>query len=302
MQSGISRRGFAQSVGTALAAAAFSGSPARAQGALTAVQVVDRIKKKLAEEGVVWGPSNFDKFHLGDPNTPVIGIATTFEPTFDVLKRALAARKNMVVAHESTFWDGFDPVEVMLKDPVCQAKIRFAELNHMVVWRIHDHWHRRRPDPIFVGLARKLGWSSYYSVDSRPRHYEIPEMSLEEVARHIQTQLGTRNVVVVGDRGLRVKTIGDCAHILSSVLPALRVCDVALVGETPEHDTFEYMRDAMSLGMKKGLVMISHEGLEEWGMEACAEWLKPVVPEIPVEWMSTGDPFEVPPIRSEPRE
>jgi hypothetical protein len=100
--------------------------------------------------------------------------------------------------------------------------------------------------------------------------------------------------VVVGDRNLRVKTIGDCAHILSSVLPALRSYDVALVGETPQHDTFEYLRDAMSLGMKKGLVMISHEALEEWGMRNCADWLKPLIPEVPVEWITAGDPFQVP--------
>lgn len=290
----VSRRDFA----ALAAAAALPGTALRAQGTLAANQVVDRIKKKLAEEGVAWGPSAFDKFHLGDPNIAVTGVAVTFEPTFGVLKRALAAKKNFVISHESTFWDGFDPVEVMLHDPLCQAKIRFAEQNRMAVWRIHDHWHRKRPEPIFNGLAKKLEWTSYYSPDVRPRHYEIPEMSLDQVARHLQTKLGTRNVVVVGDPQLRVKTIGDCAHILSSVLPALRACDVALVGETPEFDTFEYLRDAMALGMKKAVVMISHQALEEWGMETMAEWLKPLVPEVAVEWISAGDPFQVPPVRA----
>jgi hypothetical protein len=69
------------------------------------------------------------------------------------------------------------------------------------------------------------------------------------------------------------------------------------VGETPQHDTFEYIRDAVSLGQKKGIVMISHEGLEEWGMEAFAEWFRPAVPEVPVEWISSGDPFYIPPVR-----
>ncbi|HWC00133.1 MAG TPA: Nif3-like dinuclear metal center hexameric protein, partial [Bryobacteraceae bacterium] len=253
--------------------------------------------EKLASEGVVWGPSFFDRFHLGDPETPVTGITTTFQATLDVLQRAAVARKNLI-SHESTYWDGFDPVEAMQHDPVCQAKIRFGEQHQMVVWRIHDHWHRRKPDPIFVGLAHKLGWSSYYFPESRPKHYEIPEMPLEEVARHIQRRLGTQNVVVVGDRRLRVKTIGDCAHVLASVLPALRSYDVALVGETPQHDTFEYVRDAMALGLPKGLVMISHRALEEWGMETCAEWLKPLVPEVPVGWIPAREPFEVPPIRT----
>jgi hypothetical protein len=32
-------------------------------------------------------------------------------------------------------------------------------------------------------------------------------------------------------------------------------------------------------------------------MENCAEWLKPLVPEVPVEWGPSGDPFQVPAIR-----
>ncbi len=292
------RRGFARSLGAAVAAGTSLRGTGQAQSAITAAGVVERIKKKLAGEGIVWGPSSFDGFHLGDPDTPLTGIATTFQSTLDVLQRAAAAKRNFVISHECTFWDGFDPVEVMLQDSVCQAKIRFAEVNTLVVWRIHDHWHRRRPDPIFMALAQKLGWASYYVTDSRPRHYAIPEMSLEEVARHMQSRLGTRNVVVVGDRNLRVKTVGDCSHVLSTVLPALRSCDVALVGETPQYDSYEYIRDAMALGMKKGLIMISHRGLEEWGMEAMAEWLRPAVPELPVEWISSNDPFEVPAIRA----
>ncbi len=296
MQSRTTRRGFARRVGMAVASGSGLYANAQGQEAISAAQVVERIKKKLAGEGIVWGPSMFDGFHLGDPNTAVSGVATCFQSTFSVLQRAAAARKNFVISHESTFWDGFDPVEAMLHDSVCKAKIRFAEQNKMAVWRIHDHLHRRRPDPIFMGLARKLEWSSYYVIDSRPRQYKIPEMSLEEAARHIQRKLGTQNVVVVGDRNLRVKTVGDCVHVLSTVLPALRNCDVALVGETAQYDTFEYMRDSVSLGLKKGLIMISHEGLEERGMQDFAEWLKPIVPELPVGWISSGDPFQVPAI------
>jgi putative NIF3 family GTP cyclohydrolase 1 type 2 len=299
MDSPITRRGFSLWIGGTLAAGAgFPAHAAQAQDKITAAQVVDRIKAKLAKEGVAWGPTIFDGFKIGDSNVTVTGVATCFEPTFSVLRRAAAAKKNFVISHESSFWDGFDPIEVVKDDPVAKLKIQFVAKNKMAVWRIHDHWHRVRPDPIFVGLAGKLGWLSYYVPDSRPRHYNVPEMSLEDLARHIQRQLGTNNVVVVGDPQLRVKTVGDCAHILSSVLPALRACDVALVGETPQHDTFEYVRDAVALGQKKAVVMISHEGLEEWGMEAFASWVRPAVPEVPVEWISTGDPFYVPQINA----
>lgn len=297
MTNQISRRELSRRLrGMAVTAAAFGGKYGRAQGALTGTQLVELIKGKLADEGVVWRPSLFDGFHLGEPNIAVTGVAVTFQATFDVLQRAASTGKNFVVSHECTFWDGFDPVEVMQDDPVCQAKIRFAREHKMAAWRIHDHWHRRRPDPVFSAIARKLGWTEG-TVEGRPRRHEIPESSLHELARHVQHQLGTKNVVVVGDPDLRVKSVGDCIHVLSTVLPALSTCDVALVGETGQYDTFEYVRDAVSAGLHKGLIMISHQALEEWGMQDFAEWLKPAVPGLPVEWLNSGDPFEVPALR-----
>ncbi len=297
MESEISRREFMQWMNLALVAGAGLTMRASAQIGITAGEVVDRIKTKLATAGVTWRPSYFDGFHLGGPEVQVTGIAVTFQPGLDVLQRAAAKGKNFVICHESTFWDGFDPPQVMVDDPVHQAKIKFAADHKMAVWRIHDHWHRMKPDPIFMGLARQLEWTSYYDLTTQPRRYAIPEKTLEQVGRHIQEKLNTKNVVIVGDRNLPVRTVGDCIHILSSVLPALHSCDVALVGETPQHDSFEYVRDAVSLGEKKGLIMISHERLEEWGMEDFVGWLKPIVPEVPIEWVPTGDPFEVPPVR-----
>lgn len=73
MKSPLTRRGFVGALASATPLAL-------AQHRITANDVVDRIKKKLAGEGVVWGPSAFDGFHLGDPNTTVTGIATTFSP------------------------------------------------------------------------------------------------------------------------------------------------------------------------------------------------------------------------------
>ena len=108
---------------------------------------------------------------MGDPDVTLTGIATCFQPTFSVLRQAAAAKRNFVVSHECCFWDGFDPVEVVKEDPIAKAKIQFVEQHKMAAWRIHDHWHRLKPDPIFTSLTRKLGWSSYYVLDAKPRHY-----------------------------------------------------------------------------------------------------------------------------------
>jgi hypothetical protein len=79
-------------------ARAFATAPDR----LTAEQVVQRILNKMASDGITW-PSNFtwkpaDGFKYGDPATPVTGIVFTFQATFEVLKKAVQAKKNCRLA------------------------------------------------------------------------------------------------------------------------------------------------------------------------------------------------------------
>jgi hypothetical protein len=65
--------------------------------------------------------------------------------TFDVIKRAAASRKNMVITHEPTFWTHNDDQQPFAEDAVYKQKMQFIRDNHMVVWRFHDHLHARRP-------------------------------------------------------------------------------------------------------------------------------------------------------------
>ena len=84
------------------------------------------------------------------------------------------------------------------------------------------------------------------------------------------------------------------AHTLSSCLRSLTNADAVLMGEPREFDTFEYFRDARSLGFRRGIIGISHNRLEEWGMrEPCADWVRSFVPEAPVEPISVEDWFWV---------
>ena len=67
---------------------------------LTAQQVVERIQRN---SGVPWNST--DAFEAGSADTKVIGIATTWAPSLDVLRRAPARGKNMIISRERPFWD-----------------------------------------------------------------------------------------------------------------------------------------------------------------------------------------------------
>jgi putative NIF3 family GTP cyclohydrolase 1 type 2 len=67
--------------------------------------------------------------------------------------------------------------------------------------------------------------------------------------------------------------------------------EVLLAGETHEWETVEYVRDAVTAGKAKALILLGHANSEEAGMENCADWLKGFITEVPVQFIPAGDPF-----------
>jgi putative NIF3 family GTP cyclohydrolase 1 type 2 len=283
----ISRREFAtMSMSTLLAAAPLRGFAQRSP--LTAGQVVERIKANL---GVPWRGGPTDTFKSGGVDTPVTGIATTVMSTFDVLKKAAAAGKNMVITHEPTFWTGNDEVKNFENDAVYREKLRFIRDHNLAVWRFHDHLHMRQPDMTSVGLADAIGWSAYLS-KTEPRVYELPRVRLRDLARDIERRLKLPAIRVMGDPETMVSRAalmqGTPPFHASTVLPNV---DVIVAGEQREWEGVEYAADANTAGQRKALILIGHWVSEDQGMRVCADWLKTFVPEVPVAWIPAGDPF-----------
>ena len=269
---------------------------AAAQTSPTARQVIDQIK---AHVGVPWREETVDTIKAGDPDTPVTGIATTMMATFDVLKRAQAEGKNLVITHEPTFYSHQDKTDVFEKenDPVWADKLKFIIDHKMVVWRFHDHWHMRRPDGIMEGVLRSLGWEKFYNPEMRVA--KLPAaMTLAALAADVQKKLGAKVLRVVGDRNMKVTTIalqpgagGPAGHRRALQRPEV---EVLLIGEVPEWETIEYVNDASAQGKRKALILVGHIPSEQPGMDNCATWLKTFITNIPVGFVPTIEPFWTP--------
>jgi putative NIF3 family GTP cyclohydrolase 1 type 2 len=280
-----SRRDFGKLAGTT---ALVAGVLRAADSGLTANQVVERIKTNV---GVPWNTKTYrDTFKVGNPEVAVKGIASTFMSTFDVLQRANALGLNMVVTHEPTFWSDEDAQANLVGDPLYRQKVAFVENNNMVVWRFHDHWHARKPDGIFEGWNKALGWEKNMP-NPDERIFVIPETTLEAVANHVRDSLKSGSVRVMGDPALRVTRIGRGGHNLGNNLTMMPRVDMLLVSEAREWDSIEYVRDTILSGQKKGMVLISHEAGEEAGMDECAKWLRTFISEVPIQFIDSHDPF-----------
>jgi putative NIF3 family GTP cyclohydrolase 1 type 2 len=281
-----SRRNF---LATCVAATHLSAQKSR----ITAREVIERIQKNV---GVPWRAKTVDTFKTGNPDTPVTGIATSFGGTLDVLRRAAASGKNLIIVHEPTFYSHED-VEKDLTGRVYRAKRDFIDKHGLVIWRFHDHWHARHPDGIVTGVIDALGWDKY-PVHDNPRRYAIPPTTLAKLAGDIRDRMNIRAMRVVGDPNLKVTSAAYSPGYteLPVVLRAFDSpeIDVLLIGEIREWTGIELARDAQTLGMKKGLVVLGHVPSEEAGMKECARWLKTFVPEVPIEFIPSGEPFWTP--------
>jgi putative NIF3 family GTP cyclohydrolase 1 type 2 len=289
MMHGLSRRKFVAIAGASLATSKLVLGQGK-KGKLTAGEVVDRVKKNL---GIPWiETTRRDTFKVGGPDSSVTGIATCFGTNLRVMQLAVKAGLNMIITHEPTFYSDYDVIDWVKDDPVYKMKLDFATKNNMVVWRIHDDWHARKPDGIREGWDNAMGWSKYKTGD-KDSLYSIPPTTVGELAKYVAKTLGSRSVRVMGDPNLRVVTVAHGGHQPEQNMAAMQLkgVDCIIVSETKEYDSFEYVRDAIRSGVKKGAIFVSHVTGEDEGMNNFARWSQPFLPEIPVRYIATTDEY-----------
>ena len=280
------------------AAATISPNSAAAQSKpLTAREVIARIQ---AHVGVPWQQETVDTFKAGNPDAEVKGVAVTMMATLDVLERAATAGQNLVITHEPTFYNHLDKPEQLEEkenDPVLAPKRAFIQEHGLVIWRFHDHWHRRNPDGIEAGMAHALSWEKFQDAGNQYL-FAIPETDLEKLASELKRRLNIHVMRVVGDPKLKIRKVAlvPGASGFGKETRALEISDVQVLvtGEPREWETVEYVADAVTEGKPKALIILGHIPSEQAGMEECARWLKTFVSEVPVEFVAAREPFWAP--------
>jgi putative NIF3 family GTP cyclohydrolase 1 type 2 len=261
--------------------------------AMTARAVIDRIK---AHVGIPWTEPTVDTFKAGDPDTPVTGIAVTMMATFDVIQRAAAENRNLVITHEPTFYSHQDETSELEQehDALYKAKADFIAAHHMIVWRFHDHWHRMTPDGIMTGMVRALAWGSYARAGD-PGIFRMPETTLGDLASSIKQKLDAHTLRVVGDPEMKVTGVGLAPGFAGSSINrhVLQRPDVQVevIGEAHEWEIVEYAADANTANLGKALIVIGHIPSEQAGMQECVRWLKTFVSEVPIALVPAKQPF-----------
>ena len=262
---------------------------------LTAQQLIDRIEGKL---NGYWPPTGNDGLKDGDPRTPVTGISVTMMSTMDVLERSSASGANFVITHEPTFFSGTDTLTQLEKenDAVTATKRAFIRDHHMVVFRIHDHWHfpLRVPDPVITGVFKALDWSQYQHDKSQPL-LRIPPTTVKDLARDIKNRLDIHSMRIIGDPDMAVSKVGFLPGCPGWDMQRIYLqrddVEVLVIGEAREWETIEYAADMVTQGRHKAVIVLGHVPSEQAGSTELVAWLQPLVPEVKVQEIPTKEPF-----------
>ncbi len=273
-------------------------SAQKAANSLTAAEVIDRIVKAT---GATLPADTVDTIKAGDPETVVTGIATTFTPSMEVLRKAVAAGDNLIVTHEPTFYNHRDDPVLFVDDPVYKEKLAYIHEHHLVIWRFHDTWHLRQPDGIAEGFVARAGWKQYENPGPAAEQgffFTLPQTTVQGLASDLQRKFHARAVRIVGDPAMKFTKVAyrPGASGEAKQVKALEREDVEVLvaGEASEWETVEYVRDARLQGRRKALILLGHLTSEEAGMDNCATWLKTVLPGIPVQYIPATEPYWTP--------
>ena len=280
------------SASTAFISSAALGEIGQSAPQLTAGEVIDRIKKQV---GVPWRDKTVDKLLTGSPDTAVRGIATTMMATLDVVERCVAQGRNMIVTHETPFYLHQDITDDIKDDAVLHYKLDFCRKNNIAIFHFHDHWHARHPDGIAQGMIDQLGWQKHVTDPANPKKLAFDGVPLAKLAQEMQTRLNARTMRVLGDPSLQVKRVatswGYCGREGGIKIFSQPDVDLLICGETREWELVEYCQDSIKCGNKKALIVVGHVLSEQGGMILCRDWMKPFIPEVPIEFVAAAEPF-----------
>ncbi len=240
-----------------------------------------------------------DTFKSGNPSDECSGIVTTCAPSIDVIRKTAELGYNLIVCHEPAYYSHLDPTDWLEDDEVYLEKSRLLNENNIAIWRDHDHMHLHRPDLIFHGIMKVLGWEEYLTGDpQKPLRFTIPKTTVKELCGFFKEKLGLNGVRVIGNVEAEVSKIGFCEHVRGSQLDdnAIKMMmedDLLIPLELVDWSVANYANDAGQLGKNKAILHVGHFNFEEVGMEYAAEWISSLVKDaVSVKFIRSGDLYK----------
>ncbi len=238
---------------------------------------------------------------VGDADKECTGVVLTCCPSADVIRKAAEQGCNFIICHEPTFFDGIDDTSWLQENQVYLAKKELIEQTGMVIYRNHDHLHNDKPDGIFSGLTKLLGWEKYAANQEYMPGccFQLPSTTVRGVAEQLARVMHIDGMRILGDPDMEVSRAGFTFHFGGGPMDRTGIdfieandMEVVIPGETVDWTIVEYVQDAITLGKKRALLTPGHFNWEEPGMEYMASWLSDEIDHaVPVKFIQSGNRY-----------
>ena len=251
----------------------------------------------------------------GNTQSQVTGIVVCYAPTVDILRRAVAEKRNFIISREHPFYlhGGLNyayttgGLEAALKDdPVILAKRQFINSNKLMLYRYGAAWDNFRPHAHSAALARALGLTPrQLEIDNRERGVlcDVPRTTLAALARTAAARIHANSCRTLGDPSTSVTRVAvlagetDPKEALSQLLSD-RSIDGLIAGGGGVVDEVDgaisWFQDLMATGRRIAALIVGYGPSQDPGCEDLARFVKTVFSELTVDWWSVQDPSWIP--------
>lgn len=257
----------------------------------------------------------WEGFCAGNTHWPVRGVVVCYAPTLEVLRRAAAEGKTLIVTREHPFYmhGGLnypyltEGLEAALKDdPIVQAKKEIIAANKMMIYRMSTAWDNFRPQAQSAALAKALGLTPITPqpvARSRGVICSAPPTPLAVLAQTAYAKLKARAPRIVGDPKATVTRVAvqsgetDPKRGLADLIADPKI-DGVIVGGGGVIDEVDgaigYFQDVVGSGRKIAMLAVGYGPSEEPGGAEVARWMRTVLPDLAIDWWPVPDPSWIP--------
>jgi len=239
------------------------------------------------------GLGSEEGFRFGDPDIEVKGILVSWMATREAIEKAIDEGCNFMIVHEGLFYpyefQRDKNFEKYLTWSVNHKRIKMLSEHNITVFRAHGTLDRLC---ILDAFAEALELPEPTVRHGYIRIYDVPPMTVEDLALHVKEKLNLKTVRITGKPNQKIRRIGlpwgglGLSLNISFLEKLLRYEPQALIaGETDEYAMY-YALDA-----DVNVIEVGHSVSENIGLKKFVEKLKQDYPKIKIVFYECKKPW-----------
>jgi putative NIF3 family GTP cyclohydrolase 1 type 2 len=240
-----------------------------------------------------------DRVIYGDPDAEVKGIAVSWMPYEETIRRAADLGANVLVTHEPTFYVHYDLDDDFGELPEfgrahLDKKKKLIEDVGVTIIRCHDVWDAIPEIGIPFAWGRFLGFEKIVNKERFYNIYQVPEITAGEFAKDVAAKtklLGQPVVGFYGDPEKKITKVGVGTGCGSSPFKLYELG--AELSISVDDIVRAWIAGGWAMDTGRPLVVVNHCVSEEPGMVTLAEHLQGRFKDIKVSHIRQGCSYQM---------